>query len=421
MPARSTPAPMTLCHARLIVQGMLTLLRRIYGRSIGRGIGDDRPAPVEARVLRSIGFTWLVALVIVTFTTHPHPGFRGRSLFVLTGFAVMILSAAAARPGGKGPPGTRPTPVDKRPTIGALIGVTVGASVLALAQPHGIWLAGPYFVAIMAAITLDRKWGAITLLIGIAPFTIGALIEGQIGSALGSSVGVVPWYLILRLMRLLGERNRMLDASRKAEAEAAVAAERGRIAREMHDVLAHSLSALALQLESTRLLARDRDVDVDVARAIDQAHSLAASGLDDVRRTIAAARGDELPGPERLEALAGAFGDQSGLPVAVEVHGDPRELAPDARLAVYRTAQEALTNVRRHAAAQRVCVSLDYLSDATVLVVEDHGAAGTPPPVAPVAGGYGLTGMRERAKLLGGELLASPTSSGFRVELRLPA
>jgi signal transduction histidine kinase len=418
MPARSTPAPMTLCHAPLIVSCMLTLLRRIYGCSIGRGIGDNRAAPVEARVLRSIGLTWLVALVIVTFTTHPYPGFRGRSLFVLTGFAVMILSAAAAR---SGPRGIRPAAVDKRPTIGALIGVTVGASVLALAQPHGIWLAGPYFVAIMAAITLDRKWGAITLLIGIAPFTIGALIEGQIGSALGSSVGVVPWYLILRLMRLLGERNRMLDASRKAEAEAAVSAERGRIAREMHDVLAHSLSALALQLESTRLLARDRNVDVDVARAIDQAHSLAASGLDDVRRTVAAARGDELPGPERLEALADAFGDQSGLPVAVEVHGDPRELAPDARLAVYRTAQEALTNVRRHAAAQRVSVSLDYLSDATVLVVEDHGAAGTPPPVAPVAGGYGLTGMRERAKLLGGELVASPTSSGFRVELRLPA
>jgi peptidoglycan/LPS O-acetylase OafA/YrhL len=155
MLARSTPAPMTLCHARLIVHGMLILLRRIYGCSIGRGIGDNRPAPVEARVLRSIGFTWLVALVIVTFTTHPHPGFRGRSLFVLTGFAVMVLSAAAARPG---PPRVRPAAVDRRPTIGALIGVTVGASVLALAQPHGIWLAGPYFVAIMAAITLDRKW-----------------------------------------------------------------------------------------------------------------------------------------------------------------------------------------------------------------------------------------------------------------------
>ena len=191
----------------------------------------------------------------------------------------------------------------------------------------------------------------------------------------------------------------------------------------MHDVLAHSLSALALQLESTRLLARERGADEDVVRAIDQAHGLAASGLQDARRAIAAARGDELPGPERIGVLADAFGEQSGLPVAVEVEGEPRELAPDARLAVYRTAQEALTNVRRHAAAERVEVKLAYLPESTVLVVEDHAGAGTPPPVAlGLAGsGYGLTGMRERAELLGGELLAEPTGDGFRVELRLPA
>ncbi|HTW12033.1 MAG TPA: histidine kinase, partial [Solirubrobacteraceae bacterium] len=195
-------------------------------------------------------------------------------------------------------------------------------------------------------------------------------------------------------------------------------------ARELHDVLAHSLSALALQLESTRLLARDRDADPEVARAIDQAHHLAASGLDDARRAIAAARGDELPGPERIEALAGAFQDQSGLPVNVSVEGEPRELPPDARLAVYRTAQEALTNVRRHAAPERVQVSLAYLPGSTVLVVEDHATAGTPPPLNPDAttgGGYGLTGMRERAELLGGELLAAATADGFRVELRIPA
>ena len=397
------------------------LVRRLGGRWIWRGVGDERKAPIEAAVLRSIGSAWLIALVVVTFTNDPRPGLHGRGPLVLAGFALMVASALTARPKWDGPPGSRPPLTDFRRTIAALLGVTAGAGVLALVQPHGIWPAGPYFVAIVAAGTLDRRWGAIMLGAGTMPFTIGALIEGKVGTALSVSVAIVPWYLILRLMRLLGERNRMLQASREAEAQAAVAEERGRIAREMHDVLAHSLSALALQLESTRLLARDRNVDPEVARAIDQAHSLAASGLDDARRAIAAARGDELPGPERLEALAGAFGDQSGLSVAVEVHGDPRELPPDARLAVYRTAQEALTNVRRHAAAERVRVSLDYRPDSTVLVVEDHGADGMAPPMAPVAGGYGLTGMRERAKLLGGELLASPTGTGFRVELRLPA
>jgi signal transduction histidine kinase len=399
---------------------MLSLLGRIYRRWLGRSIGDpSRPGPAEAAVLRSIGAAWLVAVVVVTFTVHPRPG-HGRGLIVLGGLVLLLVGAAVARPHWRGRRAATACSNSRR-TIAALLAVTAGAVTLGLVQPHGIWLAGPYFVAIVAAITLDRRTGAVMLLVGIMPFTIGALIKHQPGTALSASVGVAPWYLILRLMRLLGERNRALEASRAAEASAAITAERGRIAREMHDVLAHSLSALALQLETTRLLARDRNADPDVARAIDQAHSLAASGLDDARRAIAAARGDELPGPERLEALAGAFGDQSGLPVAIEVHGEPRELAPDARLAVYRTAQEALTNVRRHAAAERVRVSLDYLPDSTVLVVEDHGAEGTPPPVAPVASGYGLTGMRERAKLLGGELMASPTANGFRVELRLPA
>ena len=89
---------------------------------------------------------------------------------------------------------------------------------------------------------------------------------------------------------------------------------------------------------------------------------------------------------------------------------------------MYRTAQEALTNVRRHAVADRVELTLDYLPHATVLVVEDHAQAGSPPPVVggATSGGYGLTGMRERAELLGGELVAAPTGTGFRVELRLP-
>ena len=128
----------------------------------------------------------------------------------------------------------------------------------------------------------------------------------------------------------------------------------------------------------------------------------------------------QLPGPERIGLLADAFGEQSGLPIALEVHGKPRELAPEARLAVYRTAQEALTNVRRHATPEHVAVRLDYLPESTVLVVEDHARTGTPPPIAlgTAANGYGLTGMRERAELLGGQLLAEPTGDGFRVELQ---
>jgi signal transduction histidine kinase len=372
--------------------------------------------------LRAIGLAFLIAFAVTSWEVHPRPALQGRGLLVLGGFLLLASSVFIARPTRVRIAGPACETVDGRRTIIGLAGVIAGTILLALEQPNGMWEAGPYVVAIMAATRLDRRSGGLIMLAAIGPLTVGALIKGSYGTALSISIGVLPWYLVMRLMRSLRERHEELLASRAAEARAAVSAERGRIAREMHDVLAHSLSALALQLETTRLLARDRNADPDVARAIDQAHSLAASGLDDARRVIAAARGDELPGPERLEALAGTFGDQSGLPVAVEVHGDPRELAPDARLAVYRTAQEALTNVRRHAAATRVQVRLDYLPDSTVLVVEDQGAAGAPPPLAPaITSGYGLTGMRERAKLLGGELMASPTANGFRVELRLPA
>jgi signal transduction histidine kinase len=383
----------------------------------------ERALPPEVIPLRAIGIAFLIAFAVTSWEVNPRPALHGRGLLVLVGFVMLSASLSITRPTRVRVAGPRTQDVETRRTIAGLVGVIGGTILLAIVQPHGMWEAGPYLVAIMAATRLDRRTGALVMLAAILPLTVGALINGAYGTALSISIGVLPWYLVMRLMRSLRERHEELLVSRAAEARAAVSAERGRIAREMHDVLAHSLSALALQLESTRLLARDRNVDPEVARAIDQAHGLAASGLDDARRAIAAARGDELPGPERLEALAGAFGDQSGLPVAVEVHGEPRELAPDARLAVYRTAQEALTNVRRHAAAERVRVSLDYLADSTVLVVEDHGAVGTPPPVAPgLAGsGYGLTGMRERARLLGGELLASPTGTGFRVELRLPA
>jgi signal transduction histidine kinase len=374
----------------------------------------EATAPLEAIVLRTLGVAYLIVVIAETATTKPLPGFHGRGLVVLVATIAFVAAAVGSQP--------RRDDVPMARRVALLAAVTVAAAVLAIAQPKGIWEAGPYFVGLMAATRLDRRTGWFTL--GFALILLLAVSAiGHHGAGVPSVLlGVVPWFLLMRLIRLLRDQRDELAASRAAEAQAAAAAERGRLAREMHDVLAHSLSALALQLESTRLLARDRDVEPGVVRAIDQAHHIAATGLEEARRAIATERGDALPGPERIGLLADAFGPQSGQPVAVEVTGKPRELAPEARLAVYRTAQEALTNVRRHAAPERVEVRLDYLAESTVLVVEDHAAMGTPAPIAlgSAANGYGLTGMRERAELLGGELLAAPTRDGFRVELRLP-
>jgi signal transduction histidine kinase len=334
---------------------------------------------------------------------------------VLASFVWTVAAAIAAHP-------ERPS-VPQRQVVLALIGVIIGSGTLGAAQPHGIWVVGPYYVAIVGALKLERRTAWLLFAATVIPFFAGYMAKGQVGGGLGFLSGILPWFFAMRLLRHVSDQRNALEASREAEARAAAAAERGRLSREMHDVLAHSLSALALQLETTRLLARSRGVDEEVTQAVERAHHLAASGLDEARRAIATERGDELPGPERIGALLDAFAEQSGLPVAIEVHGEPRELAPEARLAVYRTAQEALTNVRRHATAERVDVELTYLPGSTVLVVEDHAVNGSPPAIlaTPNGGGYGLTGMRERAELLGGELLAAPTKQGFRVELRLPA
>src|ERR1700722_10472169 len=250
-----------------------------------------------------MGLAYLVVFLISGFTTRPHPGLHGRGVVILVAMVAFVAAAVGTQP--------RSQVADSRRIV-LLILVTIASAVLAVAQPHGIWEAGPYFVGVVAAMRLERVTGALTLGFSIIVLVLVSAVAGHGSSAISVMVGAVPWFLVIRLMRTARERQIALLASQAAEARAAAAAERGRVAREMHDVLAHSLSALALQLESTRLVARDRGIDTEVIRGLDQAHDLAASGLEEARRAIAAARGDELPGPDRLGALAEAFGEQSG-------------------------------------------------------------------------------------------------------------
>ena len=243
-------------------------------------------------------------------------------------------------------------------------------------------------------------------------------VEDPGGAILGTLLSIIPWFLVMRLVSQLHDEREELQASRAAHAESAALAERGRVARDMHDVLAHSLSALALQLEGTRLLARDRGADPEVIAAIERAHHLAGEGLAEARDAIAALRGEALPGPERLQHLAAAFAGDA----RVTVVGEPRELqlrgaarrVPDGPGGVDERAPPQ-RGLARGAAAR-------VLGRGTRLVVQDFGP-GAPVTVGPGSpgGGYGLTGMRERAELLGGRLRAEPTTDGFVVELWLPA
>jgi signal transduction histidine kinase len=232
-------------------------------------------------------------------------------------------------------------------------------------------------------------------------------------------------FAITYLSRRLGAANQLaetllrdLTASRARELRLAALAERQSVARELHDILAHSLSGLLLQLEGARVLASEAPTDPRLPVAIERAHHLARAGLDEARQAVATLRDEAaLPGPDQLAALVEQFRAGSGVPCELEVTGEPRALRPEVRLGVYRVAQEALTNIAKHAAASRARVRLDYGPDGVRLVVDDEA----PSSVPAAGGGYGLSGMTERAELLGGQLSAGATEAGFRVELVVPA
>jgi signal transduction histidine kinase len=369
--------------------------------------------------LRLFGTVAMTLIVVVCVFTDPQPGLHGDGRWVALGVALLVVGIVLSIPREDIPPGRR---------AAGLLTVGAATCILTALQPDGAAYGALYYVVVVAALRLELVPALLVsgLVVTAQCVVVGFRADEPVGAVVSVAASVIPWFLVMRLVSRLHEGREQaeklveeLRESRAAHAEAAAVAERGRVARDMHDVLAHSLSALALQLEGARLLARDRGADPEVVAAVERAHHLAADGLSEARDAIAALRGEELPGPERLAQLAEAYPGASRLTVT----GAPRELGSEARLAVYRTAQEALTNALRHSAADRVEVRLAYEPHATRLVVQDHG------PGAPVLagrqdgspGGYGLTGMRERAELLGGRLSAEPTADGFRVELWLPA
>jgi signal transduction histidine kinase len=218
---------------------------------------------------------------------------------------------------------------------------------------------------------------------------------------------------------------RLLAAEQQARESTAAAdryAERQRLAREIHDIIAHTLSAQTVQLEGARLLL-ERGAPTDAVRQrIETAQRLARDGLEETRRAVNSLRGEMRPLSDALRSLA----DTAGATYAEE--GEPRPLRAEAALAVERTVQEALTNARKHAPGAKVTVVMRYLHDHDEVEILDSGAAGGGPEHVSLAvsgSGYGLAGMRERAELIGAELATGPhpvdpDGRGFRVWLTVP-
>jgi signal transduction histidine kinase len=216
-------------------------------------------------------------------------------------------------------------------------------------------------------------------------------------------------------------RASLAEREREAAARIAVAEERARIARELHDIVAHSVSVMVLQVGAVRhKLPGELAADGEALKGVEHTGRTA---LADMRRLLAAMRtdGDEAelapqPGLDRLEALLEEV-DRAGLPVHLHVDGDPVPLPQAIDLSAYRIVQEGLTNALKHAKAHHADVTVRYRPDELQLEVRDDGAG-----TATSDGlGHGLVGIRERVKIYGGEMTAgSATGGGFVLSTRLP-
>lgn len=229
---------------------------------------------------------------------------------------------------------------------------------------------------------------------------------------------LVAALMALTVTRLLHrERLIRLALARANEdlAELATTRERNRVARDIHDGLGHHLTTVQMQIRAGRaLLERDPRRAGEV---LAQAEEQALEALSEVRRSVSALLAPRAGLGDRVERLA-REASQSGPPTSTEVRGTPRALPPDVEEALFRAAQEGLTNVRRHARASQAHVLLDYRDDAVRVVVGDDGHGDVPAPSA----GFGLTGLRERVAGLGGAVaLESVPGRGSTLTVTAPA
>jgi signal transduction histidine kinase len=251
-------------------------------------------------------------------------------------------------------------------------------------------------------------------------------VLGPLAGWAGGMVLYLFMYYVSRTSEARGElvqelraAQQALEASRERDQELAALRERERLARDLHDSLGHALVAISVQLEAIQRLYR---VDPERAAAqVDALKGLTRSAMDELRRSLEGLRAPglgERPLAEALRALSVETGERTGLNVACQVAGDAQRLSPPVAEALWRTAQEALTNVARHAQARRVDVRLEVSPTAAVLRVSDDGRGlakdGEPGPAR-----YGLQGLRERLEGVGGELRLH-SAGGLTVEARVP-
>ena len=301
-----------------------------------------------------------------------------------------------------------------------------------LVPPHSLEQAAYYPAGVLVyglclyAVTVRcETW----VVVGAGAVTVaGAAITNLPTSAAAIilTVAVVLGGVIVRFRR--SSREQLAVAERRHEGERALLEERQRIARELHDVVAHHMSVIAIQAEAAPY--KTADPPKELVESFSEIRASALSGLGELRRVLGVLRSDRpdvapQPGLDDLPGLLESA-RSGGVTVTSGVSGTPRPLTPGVDLSAYRIVQEALSNAMRHAPGAAVQVHLHYGEAALVIEVRNdagvtasHAAAGR--PAAAGGGGHGIIGMRERATMLGGHLDARPAGNGeFLVTAALP-
>jgi signal transduction histidine kinase len=336
----------------------------------------------------------------------------------------------------------------RRAVSGDLFVLAGAGGLLVAAAPSAAGSAFAFVAIATAGFRLDFPRAVAVTALGVFTVALGVLIYDQAAiEVLAYGLGFVAVLLAgANARQTVGRADQaelllaQVQRSREEQLRAARLEESARIAREIHDVLAHSLAGLAIQLEATSSLVEGGAERSVVIERLRRAHALAREGLEETRRAVGVLRSEGLAVAEALEALLGDYRSSSS-PVAASLQlGDvSSRLEGPVALAVVRVAQEALTNVRKHAPGAPVRVQLELdagapdsvvspdavvASDTVVLRIcngaSPRGGSAAAESLAASGGGYGLRGMRERAEILGGSLLAGPDGDGWRVELRLP-
>jgi signal transduction histidine kinase len=378
-------------------------------------------------VARFLGYAWLGFLAFLVAPPHG----RAALAVQVTGYAVLglgllglmlleVLSDRTATP--------ERIPAWAPP---ALLGVMAAAAGAASVSGYGgtALLIFAFVAAMMAGGDTSLPVAIAVTCAGILAIDVAGLaFQNGLGTLLGFPAIVLAGFVIGRnrgAYRIQAEQASILLAQREQlqaeQRRADLLDERARIAREIHDVLAHSLGALGIQIQVARSLLH-KDID-QAGEVLATAQQMAAEGLAETRRAVHALRADPLPLNQELARVTETYAQRYHVGVSFGTGGIPAALPPDATVALLRIAQEALVNAAKHASGQPVTVRLDYGNTDVRLTVRNDLAPGIDPgpaAVSTVNGGYGLTGMHERLRLLNGTLEAGRHDGQWIVTAELP-